>query len=103
MANVRARHIRAPPRRHEQAEYFQHLLERPAPPIIPPDDALGRVTPAEEPQLDIWRVNFPRLVRDVDEQSALADGEREARLGSDRQVEHVQAVIEARVLVLLVR
>ena len=60
-------------RRDEKFELAQHLFHHARAPVIPVQNPLRRVTPADERQLGLGAIMFAELARDVDEQS-LAGG-----------------------------
>ena len=101
VGDVRRRGVLALTRGHEQAELTEHFLDGAGAAVIPLDDALGRVAPADEPEVVLGAL-LAELAGNVDKEAAFGDLHVEGRVGSDG-LEHGDALVERGTVVGLMR
>jgi hypothetical protein len=91
------------PRRHQQVESAQHFGERTRRAIVPGNDALGGVSPAQERQAHVRAVIQTAFVRNLREQASPAGGNRIPGLPGKRQAQHVETLAEAGARIVFMR
>jgi len=87
-------------RRNEKFKLVQHLIYDARAPVVPVQNPLGGVTPADEGQLDLGAKMIPALTRDVDKQS-LPGGRDRVWDGQPSGVQHLYSLFERRTGIIL--
>ena len=94
--------IRSNPRRYEQFKLLQHLPCEIRVTIVPCEDPLRRISPAQQVDVSAW-ILVARLSRNLDKKAAVGDTRRDTIVYGSKSLQHRDPLIERRPLELLVR
>lgn len=86
--------VLAATRGYQKSEVAQHFRKGIRAPVVPRDDSLGCVAPANEPELDGVPIGCAALARDLGKQPAF--GHRDGGVVSGSRVQHRQTLLEGR-------